>query len=87
MPSRSILWLVDVPGWAYDRRAKMLSVHLPGYQHRILYNIVAALRGVSAAVAAAALADADIIVCPDPRILPLLEGCVVLSLNAVKVFD
>jgi len=79
----TICWLVDVPGWAYDKRARMMTAALPHYEHVRLFNIVA-----NYATALPVMSKADIIVCPDPRILPYVPGRdnVVLNLNAPKIF-
>lgn len=83
MAKPRICWIVDVPGWAYDKRARLLSAALPGYEHTMAVNIV---RDFAANVPA--MMKADIIVCPDPRILPIVPSHdrVVLNLNAPKVF-
>ena len=79
----TILWIADVEGWAYDNRAKALSKALPGYQHKIAYNIVQRFGEYLTD-----LVNADIIVCPDPRILCFLPSRenIVQHLNAVKIF-
>ena len=78
-----ILWIADTEGWAYDNRAKGISKALPDYQHTIVYNIVKRFDE-----ALMPLAQADIIICPDPRILCFIPSRdnVVQHLNAVKIF-
>lgn len=78
-----ILWIADVEGWAYDNRAKALSLALPGYEHAIVYDIVKRFDE-----ALPHLSTADLIVCPDPRVLCFLPGRanVVQHLNALKIF-
>jgi hypothetical protein len=80
---KTICWIVDVSGWAYDNRARAIAKALPGYQHIIVVNIVRNLVDC-----AADLLNADIIVCPDPRILGFVPGRknVILHLNAEKIF-
>ena len=83
-----IAWLVDVPGWAYDNRARRIARALPDYRHERYFNIVKAI-GMGADPVAI-LNQADVIVCPDPRLLVLLpekmKRKIVQSLNAVKIF-
>ncbi len=76
---KTIAWIIDVPGWAYDNRARGIARCLPQYQHRFIeYPKEGFLR----------LLGADVIVCPDPRVLPCFGACqkVVLNLNAIKIF-
>jgi hypothetical protein len=76
-----IAWITDVPGWAYDNRAVNLSQAMPGYDHLIVAYPNAGFE---------VCRSADIVVCPDPRVLGLLPndmGRVVLNLNAVKIFE
>jgi hypothetical protein len=81
---QTIAWIADQPGWAYDNRAKRLSALLPEYDHVIVMNPMAR-HGESLV----RLASADLIVCPDPRLLPVLpwRDNVLLHLNALKIFD
>lgn len=78
-----IYWLADQPGWAYDNRARAVSALLPDYDHEIIMNPLA--RHKESLIK---LATADIIVCPDPRLLPFLpfRDNVILHLNAIKIF-
>jgi hypothetical protein len=74
-----IAWIVDVPGWAYAGRAEAIAQCLPQYEHRFV---------IYSQVGFAPLVGADIVVCPDPRLLPFFGASknVVLNLNAVKIF-
>lgn len=78
-----ICWIVDVPGWAYDNRRRAVASRLRGYAHSVVFDVV---RRTGDALPL--LSEADIIVCPDPRVLPFVPGHdkVVLNLNAVKLF-
>ncbi len=78
-----ICWIADVQGWAYHNRARAVSALMPAYSHRIVFDIV---RRTAAALLA--MSEADVIVCPDPRIMPWVVGRekVVLHLNAKKLF-
>jgi hypothetical protein len=80
---KSILWIADVPGWAYDNRAKAIASRLPEFSHTIVYDIVKNWDSVFPLVAAA-----DIVVCPDPRLLPRLPflNRVLQHINAIKIF-
>jgi hypothetical protein len=74
-----VAWLTDAPGWAYENRARALAACLPQYEHRfVMYPRVGFLP----------LLGADIVVCPDPRVLPYFGACakVVQNVNAVKIF-
>ena len=80
---KRIVWIADVPGWAYDNRARRMASAMPQYEHVIVYNIVRNL--------ASCLIDivkADIIVCPDPRILGFIpkRDNVIQHINAIKIF-
>lgn len=33
----NVYWFCDMPGWAYEQRAKALAQKLPGYVHRFIY--------------------------------------------------
>jgi len=74
-----IAWLVDQPGWAYANRARNIARRLPRYEHRI---ICYSREGLGR------LFGADLVVCPDPRLLPFFGAsqAVVLNLNAPKIF-
>ena len=78
-----ICWIADSPGWAYENRARAVSALMGGYTHKIVLNVVRDLSGCIGA-----MSEADVIVCPDPRIMPLVPGGekVLLHLNAVKIF-
>jgi len=80
---KKIVWIADVPGWAYDNRAATAIVLLPDYEHQIVFNPIKNL-----ATAIPVCIAADLIVCPDPRLLPFLplHEKTVLHLNAVKLF-
>ena len=80
---KTIVWIVDVPGWAYNNRAMRIKRHLPDYNHVIVFNIVRE-RGKALNV----IRTADVIVCPDPRLLKLLpyDGRIVQNVNAIKIF-
>ena len=80
---KKIVWIADVPGWAYDNRARRLIALMPQYAHEVVYNIV---QDFSEALGI--MAGADLIVCPDPRILCFVPGRenVIQHLNAVKIF-
>ena len=80
---KQILWIADVPGWAYDNRAKQIASKLPCYSHTIVYDIVKNWENVFPLVA-----GADIVVCPDPRLLPMLPFAnrVLQHVNAIKIF-
>jgi hypothetical protein len=75
----TIAWITDVPGWAYDNRARTLARHLPAYQHRFVCYPSEGF---------ADLRDASVIVCPDPRVLPCFcwRANVVQHVNAMKIF-
>lgn len=36
---KNIVWIIDVPGWAYDANIKKISQNLPQYSHQIIYGI------------------------------------------------
>ncbi|HUV64901.1 MAG TPA: hypothetical protein VMW24_13465 [Sedimentisphaerales bacterium] len=74
-----IAWIVDQPGWAYDNRARAIAARLPQYDHRILCYSREGLGH---------LFGADLVVCPDPRLIPYFGASprVVLHINAVKIF-
>lgn len=78
---RCIVWVTDTPGWAYDNRARRLAEVLVDYDHEFVCYPQQGFWGVR---------RGDIVVCPDPRILPLMKGLVagvlVQHLNAVKIF-
>lgn len=79
-----ILWLADQPGWAYFNRAKHVGGACEGYEHTVVLDLV---RNFGQAIEL--LTEADIIVCPDPRLLPFLAAWydkIVLNLNAIKIF-
>ena len=78
-----ICWIADVPGWAYDNRRRAVAARMPGYAHSVVFDVV---RRTGEALPL--LSEADIIVCPDPRVLPFVPGRakVVLNLNAAKLF-
>ncbi len=83
MDKPKICWIADVPGWAYDHRCRAVSALMPAYSHSIVFDVV---RRTGDALLA--MSEADVIVCPDPRVLPLVPGPhkVVLHLNAIKLF-
>ncbi len=37
--SKKVVWIIDVPGWAYDANVKQISQKLPQYQHQIVYGV------------------------------------------------
>ncbi len=76
---KTIAWIYDTPGWAYSNRAEALARQLPGYVHRFVNPYQQGFLS---------LLGADIIVCPDPRLLPYFGAGpkVVLNINAVKIF-
>lgn len=78
-----ICWIVDVAGWAYDNRRRAVAARLGGYIHSVAFDVVR-----RPGEALPLMSEADVIVCPDPRVLPLVPGHhkVVLNLNAVKLF-
>ena len=80
---KKILWIVDVAGWAYHNRAVAIAKELPGYEHVFLIYPVDGFDLF-------ALMDADLIVCPDPRVLVyypnVYTGPTVLIANAPKLF-
>lgn len=80
---KQICWIADVPGWAYDNRARALMKQLPGYEHVVIYNIVQRFDE-----AIVPLSNADIIVCPDPRILCFVpsRANVIQHINTFKIF-
>jgi hypothetical protein len=76
---KTICWIYDTPGWAYSVRAEAIAKALPQYHHRfVCYPREGFLP----------LLGADLVVCPDPRILPCFGASakVVLHINAVKIF-
>lgn len=75
----TIAWITDVPGWAYDNRARTVARQLPGYRHRFVCYSQEGFHN---------LRHASVIVCPDPRILPCFpqRANVVQHVNAVKIF-
>ncbi len=83
MKKSKIVWFADVPGWAYDNRATAISAILTGYDHKIIMNPV---KNYSDAVLA--IAHADLIVCPDPRLMKYLPigSMTILHVNAIKIF-
>jgi len=83
MKRKKLLWLADQPGWAYDNRAKVISKLLPDFDHAICMNPMAA-----PAAAMVAMCHADLIICPDPRLIPYFPFShkVLLHLNAIKIF-
>jgi hypothetical protein len=80
---KQIVWIADVPGWAYDNRAKQIASRLSDYSHLIIYDIVKNWEKAMPLVA-----GADIVVCPDPRILNMLpfKKRVLQHVNAIKIF-
>ena len=80
---KKIAWIADQPGWAYDNRARNISALLPQYEHEIIMNPLA-----NYSDAIVAMARADLIVCPDPRLLPYFpyRDNVLLHINAIKIF-
>lgn len=80
---KKIAWIADQPGWAYDNRAQRLSALLPHYEHEVVMNPLA-----NHGESLIRMAGADIIVCPDPRLLPFIpyRKKVILHLNAIKIF-
>lgn len=80
---KQVLWIADVPGWAYDNRAKQIASRLSSYSHTIIYDIIKNWDSVMPLVAAA-----DIVVCPDPRLLKMLPftNRVLQHVNAIKIF-
>jgi len=78
-----ICWIADVPGWAYDNRHRTVAARMPGYSHSVVFDVVRRTLD-----ALPSMSEADIIVCPDPRVLPFVPGRakVVLHLNAWKIF-
>lgn len=76
-------WLIDVPGWAYDNRARNVSSILltKGVQRHI---VVTGEPGWTSF-----FSEADIAVVSDPRVLPCLGRLdnVCLNLNAEKIFS
>jgi hypothetical protein len=80
---KKICWIADVPGWAYDNRAQAIAKALPNYQHVVVLNVIANFSDCLPV-----MTEADIIVCPDPRIMGFVPGRnkVVLHLNAWKIF-
>jgi len=38
---KKILWVSDEPGWAYDINAQALALHMPQYEHHLLYTVSA----------------------------------------------
>ena len=83
-----IAWLVDVPGWAYDIRSRRIERALPDYRHQRYFNIEKAI--MMKADPISILNQADVIVCPDPRLLVLfpekMKRKIVQNLNAIKIF-
>lgn len=81
-----IAWIVDQPDWAYAKRARGIAAQLPQYGHRIVVYSQVGLNPIW---------GADIIVCPDPRLLRFFwpprasimqDTKLVLNLNAPKIF-
>ena len=83
-----IAWLVDVPGWAYDIRAKRIERALPDFRHQRYFNIEKSIQMKADPIPI--INRADVIVCPDPRLLVLfpekMKRKIVLNLNAIKIF-
>ena len=79
----NIAWIADQPGWAYHNRARGVSALLPQYEHEIIMNPMADVNK-----SLIRMAGADLVVCPDPRLLPFLpfRDNVILHINAVKIF-
>ena len=78
-----ICWIADVPGWAYDNRRRAVAARMPGYAHSVVFDVVRRTGD-----AFMSMSEADVVVCPDPRVLPFVPGRrkVVLNLNAIKLF-
>ena len=78
-----VVWIADQPGWAYHNRALAISAALPGYEHEVVMNPMAEFNS-----ALIRLAAADLIICPDPRLLPFLpwREKIIQHVNAVKIF-
>ncbi len=76
---KRIVWITDQPDWAYNVRAEAISRLLPQYEHRIVCYSREGFRRIE---------GADIVVCPDPRLLPFIGATpkVALNVNAVKIF-
>ena len=79
---KKILWIVDVLGWAYHNRATALAKEMPQYTHEFLVYSTDGFGCFNM--------DADLIVCPDPRILKYYNyfyiGPTALIANAPKLF-
>jgi len=86
-----IAWIVDVPGWAYDNRAKRIERALPDYHHVRFFNIAATIAFNGKAFMMWIVDQADVIVCPDPRLLKFftdeMRPKIVQNLNAIKIFE
>lgn len=83
MKKPKIIWLADQPGWAYDNRATAISGLLSDFDHKIVLDPV---RNYSKAIMA--IASADLLICPDPRLMAYLPmgSKTILHLNAIKIF-
>jgi hypothetical protein len=75
----TIAWITDVPGWAYDNRARGIAAQLPQYEHRFVCYSREGFLGIP---------GVDLIVCPDPRLFQFFGRSpkMILNLNAVKLF-
>ena len=58
---KKVLWVADVPDWAYDINARNLAKHLPQYQHKTIYTIQVGRRYVDDIIR-----DYDIIIAMNP---------------------
>jgi hypothetical protein len=75
--------LADQPGWAYHNRANAISALLPDFEHHVILNPMACYTDALLSMAAT-----DLIICPDPRLLPFFpfSDKTILHVNAIKIF-
>lgn len=90
METPIIAWIVDVPGWAYDNRAKRIERALSDYHHVRFFNMPVTIGLNGKPFMMWIIDQADVIVCPDPRLLKFftkeMRSKIVQNLNAIKIF-
>ena len=80
-----ILWVCELPGWAYDKIATELSLKLPKYRHTKIYlNISKGYRSANAMGKAA-----DIVVCFYPPYMEFFDdkSKIILRLDGNRAFE
>ncbi len=81
---KTVVWLCDVEGWAYDGRATQLIAQLKDYDHKKIYVV-----GRKPGIVEAAIKEADIIVCMYVQYMELLRkfNNVVTLIGGMRPFE